>query len=633
MGQPHSSSLRPYIIPLSPRLSLAACSHTEGYRIILSSSIYTVQPNIASWMSPERPPWRSPIALKPYTREAFAPSPPAKRYRVISSPQDPPTPKKEDTAGQLGFPTRAQFCTIEEGYIDSLTPRRQGKALISQALFDRIWHVLHNDYTLNETAQFRFWVRKMFVISEDHTLYGEHRPIGREVLLHDGLLVAVREHIYELLCYYHGIANHGGRDKTCAYLRRDYTWVPKDLVAQFVKVCPTCIIRRCGRISGAILSAPSQTAISPALPSDVGKCEVKKEDLSPVLVPLKLFPSGTDCPGVLPGSLLDTPITPLPRPTLPLGPISVNQLNRRNPLLSHNLNTPLDVLGISLNKEPRNVWKDQSTNYYRNTGNEYLDTQPLAPTMSYAPALGRTHTDPPDVRLLFKPGFEDALNFTAEDVPYFFDGQPSASNVSPLGYPTPSPPLATGSTGGSELFDPFMLGLTLSMDLPSSGGVSPISRKDVFLSDAQANGKGVSTALTSIEALAPAKLEARDSIQEFRDLFMNEDDLNMGLLVSGNSVAEAKDNNQFWGGEDGVYGNGSGNNSPESSVHSDASGLFFTTAGASGSGSPTSINTPVTPVYDKTGNICMFGLSTGGTGGGVGLGNVFHDICFDDFEV
>ncbi|TFK27315.1 hypothetical protein FA15DRAFT_636054 [Coprinopsis marcescibilis] len=160
----------------------------------------------------------------------------------------PPTQPAE----RPGFPTYAQYKQIENTYIQSLTPRRQGKALISQSMFDRIWDVLHHPESQMETAQFRFWARKMFTVNKEYRITlgvpeGVEVP-PQEVLLHDNLLVAVQEQLYDLLCFCHGSTGHGGRDKTCALIRKHYTWVPKDLVSNFIKACPTCIMKKCGNV-------------------------------------------------------------------------------------------------------------------------------------------------------------------------------------------------------------------------------------------------------------------------------------------------------------------------------------------------------------------------------------------------
>ena len=168
--------------------------------------------------------------------------------------QDSNTSRNDEHAG---FPTYAQYKQVENGYIQSLTPRRQAKALISQSMFDRIWDVLHQPDCQGETAQFRFWARKMFTVSKNHrnTLGADtNNDEVQEVLLHDNLLVAVQEQLYDLLCYCHGSTGHGGRDKTCAMIRKHYTWVPKDLVSSFIKACPTCIWKKCSSLTSSIVA-------------------------------------------------------------------------------------------------------------------------------------------------------------------------------------------------------------------------------------------------------------------------------------------------------------------------------------------------------------------------------------------
>ncbi|KAH9976801.1 hypothetical protein BGW80DRAFT_1123349, partial [Lactifluus volemus] len=148
-----------------------------------------------------------------------------------------------------GFPTYEQYQRIEEEYLSSLSDRKQPKALISQNLFDKIYAVLQNgSEDRASTAQFRFWVRKMFVLAYPQTSFNHHGTsrTPEPVVLHDKRPVAIKEQLYEVLCYCHAISRHGGRDKTCATLRIHYSWVPKELTAKFVKACPTCTLKRSG---------------------------------------------------------------------------------------------------------------------------------------------------------------------------------------------------------------------------------------------------------------------------------------------------------------------------------------------------------------------------------------------------
>ncbi|KAG1816788.1 uncharacterized protein BJ212DRAFT_1461295 [Suillus subaureus] len=179
---------------------------------------------------------------KPYERLPHSSSP------ALSDDQDGdeclPSPILV-TADKPGFPTYAQYKRIEMAYLQSLSPRKRDKALISQCMFDKIWDVLHQpDACTIGTPQFRFWVRKMFTLSTPDTEDGDNEvPV---VILHENRPVAVQEQLYELFCYCHEESNHGGRDKTCAIIRQHYSWVPKELTAQFVKACPTCTFKRSG---------------------------------------------------------------------------------------------------------------------------------------------------------------------------------------------------------------------------------------------------------------------------------------------------------------------------------------------------------------------------------------------------
>ncbi|KAF4586155.1 hypothetical protein EYR38_010429 [Pleurotus pulmonarius] len=140
-----------------------------------------------------------------------------------------------------GNPDYAQYKQAEADYARTLNPNRRAKALIDQATFEDIWAVLHG--LDRRTPQFRFWVRKMFTLGtppEDLPGLPFHRDSPDLVVLHEGLPIALQEHIYDILCYCHELSGHGGRDRTCAILRSRYSWISKDLIARFIKHCPTC---------------------------------------------------------------------------------------------------------------------------------------------------------------------------------------------------------------------------------------------------------------------------------------------------------------------------------------------------------------------------------------------------------
>ena len=239
---------------------------------------------------------------RPYDRRSPTTSPTQSRNTHLSRNLPPTLPIPPVDAhtdvppDHPGLPTYAEYKRIEAGYLHSLSPRKRDKALITQAMFDKIWDVLHQPEACTiETPQFRVWVRKMFTLSrsvqavagsvgvwgwgeggagtgtqlladadadaEEAALELERSMMSRSsadevsytaVVLHENRPVAIMEQLYELFCYCHVRAGHGGRDKTCAVIREHYSWVPKELTAQFVKACPTCALKRSGQAHGGV---------------------------------------------------------------------------------------------------------------------------------------------------------------------------------------------------------------------------------------------------------------------------------------------------------------------------------------------------------------------------------------------
>lgn len=151
----------------------------------------------------------------------------------------------------LGLPTREQHEVVMEDYIQSLSIRKREKALISQKMFDDIWDVLQDPlHAKIRSPQFRFWVRKMFKLSPSETCPSASDGDADVILVitHERRPVAVKEQLYDILSYYHTLGGHGGRDKTMAEVKQHYSWVPKELVARFVKVCPTCTFKKTGAV-------------------------------------------------------------------------------------------------------------------------------------------------------------------------------------------------------------------------------------------------------------------------------------------------------------------------------------------------------------------------------------------------
>ena len=157
----------------------------------------------------------------------------------IFDPQPAPVFTRD---GRDGFCSEAEFENILAEYILGLNPRKREKALMTQAMYDSILHTLtHPNNTRESTAQFRFWTKKMFrLVTTAHA----------QIVTHENRPVAVREQIYDVLVQCHSQCSHGGRDKTSNQVRRYYSWIPKELIARFVKACPLCAVRRQTKTGG-----------------------------------------------------------------------------------------------------------------------------------------------------------------------------------------------------------------------------------------------------------------------------------------------------------------------------------------------------------------------------------------------
>ncbi|KAL4801533.1 hypothetical protein BDV18DRAFT_154797 [Aspergillus unguis] len=155
-----------------------------------------------------------------------------------------------------GFPNAKEFDRLVKSYVDDLSVKKQDKALIHAKRARNIRTVLMDPKdTAIESAQFRFWVKKMFKLQA----VGANTADCRKMICHEGKPVAIREKLFKILTKAHQQCQHGGRDKTSAQVRQIYSWVPKELISRFVKICPTCQVRR----GGTRLTPPSSRRGSP----------------------------------------------------------------------------------------------------------------------------------------------------------------------------------------------------------------------------------------------------------------------------------------------------------------------------------------------------------------------------------
>jgi hypothetical protein len=133
-------------------------------------------------------------------------------------PQQSATPTEETFDDEDQIPTVEEFRAIIDDYLNNLSPKKRDKALVDQQRYLLIQQVLRDPRnTAISTAQFRFWVKKMFQL----------QPGTTDLVCHDNKPVAMKEQIYHILVHAHREAHHGGRDKTSALVKTHYFSIKK----------------------------------------------------------------------------------------------------------------------------------------------------------------------------------------------------------------------------------------------------------------------------------------------------------------------------------------------------------------------------------------------------------------------
>ncbi|KAK9480735.1 hypothetical protein V1514DRAFT_325261 [Lipomyces japonicus] len=135
--------------------------------------------------------------------------------------------------GYYGLPTYDQCNYLVNAYVETLSAVKKDKSLVTRSMYQNIISTLkqvHGPFT--KSAQFRFWAKRNFELFRDAE--------GNLKIMHKGKPIAIREDLYTILSVCHVRAEHGGRDKTLSQLRQWYSRVPKNMISQFIKMCPTC---------------------------------------------------------------------------------------------------------------------------------------------------------------------------------------------------------------------------------------------------------------------------------------------------------------------------------------------------------------------------------------------------------
>ncbi|GAA5827650.1 hypothetical protein JCM11251_001770 [Rhodosporidiobolus azoricus] len=137
---------------------------------------------------------------------------------------------------------RSAFEALMRSYVANLSRKKREKALITSDLYDVVIEaLLHPFNTRNGSSQDRFWAREHFVLDGDNLV--RDAWLGKDLPpitapAHTLRLVVKEDDAYDRILEVHEAIGHKGRDKTFAKVQKLYARIPKELVVQFLKVCP-----------------------------------------------------------------------------------------------------------------------------------------------------------------------------------------------------------------------------------------------------------------------------------------------------------------------------------------------------------------------------------------------------------
>lgn len=112
-----------------------------------------------------------------------------------------------------------------------LTPLTRSLA-VNDSLHHLVLAILREPQNTKQgDPQLRFWVRQRFTLLS--------APEG-DFVLHEDKKVVLRSDLFDTVSAAHVAVEHGGRDKTYTELRKHSSYVPKEVVVLFIRLCPTC---------------------------------------------------------------------------------------------------------------------------------------------------------------------------------------------------------------------------------------------------------------------------------------------------------------------------------------------------------------------------------------------------------
>ncbi|GAA6007652.1 uncharacterized protein JCM10292_002842 [Rhodotorula paludigena] len=159
--------------------------------------------------------------------DAGAVAGPSSGYSQQDATTGPPGQIDERT-----MPDRQEYDAAVDAYVAALHPIKRNKALMSSHLHNMVLQILQKpEDTKQGDPQLRFWVRQRFTLL---------KATEGDSVLHEEKKVVLRPNLYDTIAVAHEEVKHGGRDKTYAAVKKHWSYVPKEVVTVFVKICPTC---------------------------------------------------------------------------------------------------------------------------------------------------------------------------------------------------------------------------------------------------------------------------------------------------------------------------------------------------------------------------------------------------------
>ncbi|QSS56103.1 hypothetical protein I7I53_04217 [Histoplasma capsulatum var. duboisii H88] len=147
-------------------------------------------------------------------------------YNENSMASEPVTPALEGFPNVQEFDLLMESC-IQKSLIRPLIPSREARL---------IRMVLLNPGYIIKSAEFHRWVEKLFTLKPNN-----NQP--HKLICSKGKPIVIREKVFKVLTRAHQQCQHGGLHTTIAQARKTYSQISRELVSQFIKICPTCKLR------------------------------------------------------------------------------------------------------------------------------------------------------------------------------------------------------------------------------------------------------------------------------------------------------------------------------------------------------------------------------------------------------